>query len=74
MDCRQFLQFPTSWSPSGHPKHCRFLAALREAETVGIPYEVDETRPTAKHAAKPENRRVIVAHEAVGTGNEYEFF
>lgn len=28
----------------------RLGAALREAETVGIPYEIDETRPTAKHA------------------------
>ena len=43
----------------------RLGAALREAETVGIPYEVDETRPTAKHAPKPENRRVIVAPDAV---------
>jgi integrase len=30
--------------------------AIREAESVGIPYEVDETRSTAKHAPKPENR------------------
>ncbi len=43
----------------------RLGTALREAESVGIPYEVDETRPTAKHAAKPENRRVIVAPDAV---------
>ncbi|MBS7738966.1 MULTISPECIES: site-specific integrase [unclassified Chelatococcus] len=32
-------------------------AALREAETDGIPYEVNEAGPRAKHAAKPENRR-----------------
>jgi integrase len=32
--------------------------ALREAETVGIPWDVDETRATAKHAPKPEYRRV----------------
>jgi integrase len=31
--------------------------ALVEAETIGLPYTVDETRPTAKHAPKPENRR-----------------
>ena len=43
----------------------RLGAALREAETVGIPYEVDETRPTAKHAPKPENRRVVVVPDAV---------
>lgn len=35
--------------------------ALREAETVGIAWEVDETRPTAKHAPKPENRRCKVS-------------
>jgi integrase len=31
---------------------------LREAETVGLPYSVDETKPTAKHATKVDNRRV----------------
>ena len=31
--------------------------ALAQAETVGLPYIVDETKPTAKHAPKPENRR-----------------
>jgi integrase len=30
---------------------------LREAETVGLPYVVDDAKPTAKHAPKPENRR-----------------
>lgn len=38
--------------------------ALREAETVGIPWHVDETRPTAKHAPKPENRRVKISPAA----------
>jgi len=32
--------------------------ALRLAETEGLPYVVDETKAKAKHAAKPENRRV----------------
>jgi integrase len=32
--------------------------ALREGETVGLPYLVDETKATAKHAPKVENRRV----------------
>ena len=32
--------------------------ALHDAETIGIPYNVDETTPGAKHFAKPENRRV----------------
>ena len=35
--------------------------ALREAETVGIPWEVDEARPTAKHAPKLENRRAKIS-------------
>ncbi|MFG1214958.1 site-specific integrase [Xanthobacter flavus] len=36
----------------------RLGAALEEAETVGLPYEVDEGGPRAKHAPKAENRRV----------------
>lgn len=36
----------------------RLGEAIREAETVGIPYEIDETNPNAKHAPKPENRRI----------------
>jgi integrase len=31
--------------------------ALREAETVGLPWDVDTSKVTAKHAPKPENRR-----------------
>jgi integrase len=31
---------------------------LREGETVGLPYSVDETKPTAKHAPKVDHRRV----------------
>jgi integrase len=33
--------------------------ALREAETVGLPWEIDSRKPTAKHAPRPENRRAI---------------
>ena len=36
----------------------RLGEALREGETVGLPYAVDETKPTAKHAAKADHRRV----------------
>jgi integrase len=32
--------------------------ALRLGETEGLPYEVDESKPKAKHAPKAENRRV----------------
>ena len=31
---------------------------LREGETIGLPYSVDETKPNAKHAPKEERRRV----------------
>lgn len=38
----------------------RLGSAIREAETVGIPYDVDETKPTSKHAPKLENRRIQI--------------
>jgi integrase len=34
--------------------------AIREAETMGVPYVIDETKPKAKHAPKPKNRRTII--------------
>ncbi len=34
----------------------RLGAAIREAETVGVPWEVEEKRPTAKHLANPQKR------------------
>ncbi|QGM96259.1 site-specific integrase [Methylocystis parvus] len=44
----------------------RLGTALADGETVGLPYEVDEAKPNAKHAAKPENRRVMLDPFAVG--------
>jgi integrase len=38
----------------------KFGEALREAETIGTPYSVDETKLTSKHAPKPENRRIKI--------------
>jgi integrase len=32
--------------------------ALREGEAIGLPFSVDETKATAKHAPKPDHRRV----------------
>jgi integrase len=32
--------------------------ALREGETIGLPYSIDETKTTAKHAPKADRRRV----------------
>jgi integrase len=34
----------------------RLGAAIREAETKGIPWDVDEAKPNAKHLAKAKNR------------------
>jgi integrase len=36
----------------------RLGAVLVEGETIGLPYEVDDTKPTAKHAPKADKRRV----------------
>jgi integrase len=43
----------------------RLGEALREAETVGLPYAVDETKPKTKHAPKEENRRTMMGPHAV---------
>ena len=43
----------------------RLGAALHEAVTVGIPYDVDETKVTARHAPKPQFWRVVVAPDAI---------
>ena len=40
--------------------------AIREAETVGLHYEVDDTKLTAKHAPKEGNRRTIIGPHAAG--------
>ena len=39
--------------------------ALREGEMIGPPILVDETKPKAKHAPKPDHRRVKVDPFAV---------
>jgi integrase len=38
---------------------------IRQGETVGLPYAVDESSPKAKHAPKEDNRRVILDPFAV---------
>jgi integrase len=43
----------------------RLGAARAEGETVGLPYEVDETKPNAKHASKADKRRVKFDPHAV---------
>jgi integrase len=37
----------------------RLGTALREAETVGLPWQVDETKATAKHLPGAEKRRIV---------------
>lgn len=39
--------------------------ALREAETIGLPFEIDETKATAKHAPKVENRRTLYSPHVI---------
>jgi integrase len=40
-------------------------AALVEAETVGLPWNVKVTGPKAKHLANPENQRTVVSPYAI---------
>jgi integrase len=44
----------------------RLADTLAEAETRGLPFEIDASAPKAKHNRKPENRRVIVSPFATG--------
>jgi integrase len=42
----------------------RIGEAIREAETIGLPYEVDQANPKSKHAPKEANRRTIIGPHA----------
>src|SRR6476661_9006696 len=46
------------------PELAQIGEAIREAETIGLPYAVDGTKPTAKHAPKEGNRRTIIGPHA----------
>jgi integrase len=46
------------------PELAQIGEAIREAETVGLPYSVDETKPKAKHAPKSGNRRTVIGSHA----------
>src|SRR5437868_6097442 len=48
------------------PELAQIGGAIREAETVGLPYSVDETKPKAKHAPKEGNRRTVIGPHAAG--------
>ena len=39
--------------------------ALRQAETIGLPYAINESNPKAKHAPKEDNRRAMLEPFAV---------
>jgi integrase len=43
----------------------RLGEVLRQGETIGLPYSVDETKPNAKHAPKVDHRRVTLDPFAV---------
>ena len=38
---------------------------LRQGETIGLPWTIDETKPNAKHAPKESNRRRILEPHAI---------
>jgi integrase len=38
--------------------------SIREAETIGIVWQVDASKPTAKHAPKEQNRRTVIGQHA----------
>jgi integrase len=42
----------------------RIGEAIREAETIGLPYAVDKSKPKAKHAPKEANRRTVIGPRA----------
>jgi integrase len=42
----------------------RLGSAIREAETVGIEWALDLTKPTAKHAPRAANRRTVIGPHA----------
>ncbi len=42
----------------------RLGAAIRKAETKGIPWDPDSKKPNAKHAPKPDNRQVVISPSA----------
>jgi integrase len=42
----------------------RLGEAIREAETKGLPYNIDTSKPTAKHAPKEKNRRTVIGPHA----------
>src|SRR5262245_19360889 len=44
----------------------RLGEAIREAEIAGIPWVVDETKPTAKHLVKKKHRRTVIGTHAAG--------
>lgn len=43
----------------------RLGAALEEGDTIGLLWDVDETKPKAKHAPRPDKRRTIIDPFAV---------
>ena len=46
------------------PELAQIGEVIREAETIGLPYTVDATKPTAKHSPKEGNRRTVIGPHA----------
>jgi integrase len=42
----------------------RLGEAIREGETIGLPYTIDDRKPKAKHAPKEKNRRTVIGPHA----------
>ena len=42
----------------------RLGEAIRDGETIGLPYSIDERKPKAKHAPKEKNRRTVIGPHA----------
>ena len=49
------------------PELAKLGDAIREAETIGIPWQVDTTKPTVKHAPKEKNRRTVIGKHAAAS-------
>lgn len=42
----------------------RLGSAIREGETVGISWQIDDSKPKSKHLAKPEHQRTVLSPQA----------
>lgn len=64
--CRGIEYFPEEGRERylSTPELAKIGEAVREAETIGLPYAVDPSKPKAKHAPKEGNRRTVIGPHA----------